>query len=71
VNISFENELAETVLVELIDITGKTVLKEKYNPPMAFEAIKVNTAGILSGYYILRVSQNEETLLRSTLIIKH
>ena len=70
-SINIENDFSSPVLIEIINITGKPVLNEKFDALSPGEDLKINTSSLMNGYYILVVKQNDEIFFRNSVIIKH
>ncbi len=68
--LQFENEL-NNPLVEIFDVTGKSVFSVKPGAQFGSEPIRITTVTICAGYYLLLVTDGETILMRNSLIIKH
>lgn len=56
------------IKIELVDITGKTVISENSPNLSQLGAFKLNTAGVENGVYILKVSNGTEVSTRKVTI---
>ncbi|HSH51260.1 MAG TPA: T9SS type A sorting domain-containing protein, partial [Bacteroidales bacterium] len=66
--ISFESDEIKSVLIELYDLEGKIVLKEKWHHSEG--AYKINLSGLSSSQYFLRISGISGKTVETFKIIK-
>ncbi|MCX7729049.1 MAG: T9SS type A sorting domain-containing protein, partial [Bacteroidia bacterium] len=66
----FQSQSAETILFQLTDITGKSVLNQKFNTTPGENKILINISDIESGIYLYTITNNTESI-SNKLIIQH
>jgi hypothetical protein len=69
-NVSFNFNDNQDIVLELSDITGKKVYLERYNNLIGIEEKSINFSNLKSGIYILSIYNPQKTLIRTVKIQK-
>lgn len=69
-NIKFKNQINTKLIIQILDLNSKIVISSLYNNGVSFKDISLDLSTVISGNYILNVSDGQNIVSNKLIIVK-